>query len=174
MNGIIKHVFKPKNIIIDALTNEPKVIDEEPIILYFSLLQQGHQIFEEIYGAGIMSVIASISVDTKKITNNIKNTVAQKKLIEKEMKSNSRIMDLITNSKFISSLAAASYIKINDRGEITNTIATANELLESNMINSIVNDFEFTQKLIQMVTESLPQESRASVVKQGRNKSPKK
>lgn len=162
MSGIIKHTFIPKRIVLDEITNEPKVIEETPITFYFSLLQQGHQIFEELFGKGIMSVIADINTGTNKIASTIKNKEAKKKLMEKEMQNNVSVMNLVTNNKFITSLAAASYIKIAEDGSINNTMLTATEFLENPVTNNMITDVDFSQKLIEMLASSLPQEKSAT------------
>jgi|GEM_PF-1541420 len=171
MNGIIKHVFKPKKIMIDEATKEPNVIEGEPITFYFSLLQQGHQIFEELYGSGMMAVIAKATVDPNKVSP---KGNPKKKLENEVMPANYQVMDLVTNSKFITSLAAASYLKILDDGTIVNNLVTANEFLESEAIHGLTQDIEFAQKLMQMITDTLPQETKKTKKANSVTKSKKK
>lgn len=131
---IFKYDFSSEKVVLDKNTGEPLVVRGKSRKLYFTMNHAAHKTFEELYDEPVLSVLTSENVggDNKK-----------------------NYMKLMTNHKFILSLAASSYLKV-EGGKIINNALTADEFIEIDGIENISNDFDFVTGLIDMVFDSVP------------------
>lgn len=150
---IFKYDFAPEKIVLDKNTGEPEVLRGKTRKMFFTMNHTAHRIFEELYGEPVLTVLTSEDIKG----NNKKN-----------------YMKLMTNEKFILSLAGASYLKV-DGGKVINNEYTADEFIEIDGIKNIANDFDFVTGLIDMVFDSVPKsKSKKKNDNQRRSKNKKK
>lgn len=127
MPKIIKHTFKIPNLSVNAdgeLTENG--FSEETYT--FTLLHKGFGIYEELTGKPLMATLIELDGDE-----------AMEKMISKS---------------FISNLACASYVKI-ENGKFHNNRATAEEFKKSIAYTKVTEDVSFIQELINMAMECI-------------------
>lgn len=136
MPKIIKHTFKIPNLSVneDGELTENGFSEET---YTFTLLHKGFGIYEELTGKPLMATLIELDGDE-----------AMEKMISKS---------------FISNLACASYVKI-ENGKFHNNRATAEEFKKSIAYTKVTEDVSFIQELIGMAMECI-NDTNASKVK---------
>lgn len=117
-----------------SFENDKPVLNEIKDKCWFSLLTSSHRLFETLYGSPLLSTLSDGA-------NEADGANTQK------------AKELFLDSKFINSLAAACYLKV-EGSEVVNTEFTAQEFLKMNY--DISMDIDFIQKMMSMITECLP------------------
>lgn len=127
MPKIIKHTFKIPNLSVneDGELTENGFSEET---YTFTLLHKGFGIYEELTGKPLMATLIELDGDE-----------AMEKMISKS---------------FISNLACASYVKI-ENGKFHNNRATAEEFKKSIAYTKVTEDVSFIQELIGMAMECI-------------------
>lgn len=126
MSKIIKHTFKIPNLSIEDGELVENGFTEETYT--FTLLHKGFGIYEELTGKPLMATL--IELDSEG---------AMEKMISKS---------------FVSNLACASYVKI-ENGKFHNNRATAEEFKKSIAFSKVTEDVAFIQKLVNMAMECI-------------------
>lgn len=140
---ILKYTFKTPNLVVDEdgnLTQDG--VKEETYT--FTLLYKAIGTYEELSGEPLMATLTKLE------------------------KTDSGDIDLqkILSQDFISNLAAASYVKIEDY-KFHNNRATAEEFKKKTIYSTCMNDFDFIQKLIQMAIDCMTDENVKNEIKKG-------
>ena len=141
MPKIIKHTFKIPNLTIEDGELKENGFTEETYT--FTLLHKGFGIYEELTGKPLMATLMELDGEE-----------AMEKMISKA---------------FISNLACASYVKI-ENGKFHNNRATAEEFKKSIAFSKVTEDVAFIQKLVNMAMECINDQNNAKKT----NKSEKK
>lgn len=158
---------------IQIVNDQPCVVDLPSKTFYFSLLHGGINIFEQLFGCSILSALNGFNLvenkEIERIKREIKNEEAQKKAVNDYVGQNRRneTIKAFTDTKFIGSLIASSYLKI-ENGQIICNQYTADEIIESEYISYMLNDMNFIANLIEMVTACLNVEDESTKKKQQR------
>lgn len=147
---ILKHKFKGyENLVFSEGELKTEIIPETT--LNFSLMHNGHKLFEQEYGCSIVSAM----------------TIRGSKVDEIEA---SRVM---LNSKYVQALASATYIDISEKG-FTNDEFSIIKFKELQIYNKIINDMDFIMKLTELVTNSMPSENKNKKVTNEKDDTKKK
>lgn len=136
MSKIIKHTFRIPKLTIENGELKEDGFNEETYT--FTLLHKGFGIYEELTGKPLMATL--IELDGEE---------AMEKMISKA---------------FISNLACASYVKI-ENGKFHNNRATAEEFKKSIAFSKVTEDVSFIQKLINMAMECINDQNPKKPVK---------
>lgn len=150
MAKILKYTFKtPKLMVVDD-----ELVDNgfEEETCTFTLLHKGIGIYEEMAKEPLLATLTNI---TKKSDNSDEIDLAK-----------------VLSQDFISNLAAASYVKIEDN-QFHNNRATAEEFKKKPIYSMVATNMDFVEKLIKMATDCIQDENVRNQVKKG-DKNPKK
>ena len=135
---ILKYTFK---------LPELKLIDDELVqtgyteeTYTFTLLFKGIGIFEELANRPLLSSLMTMSGNDGDV--------------------DSKTMDSMLSKDFISNLACASYIKI-ENGKFHNNRATAEEFKKTGAYSEIFKDINFVNELMQMAIECIKDDETA-------------
>lgn len=126
---IFKHTFKIPQL---AVVNDELVeVDPKEETYTFTLLHSGIGVFEENYGKSLIGAL-----------------MAYQKLTKEE-----QVVELLDDKRFISELAAASYVKM-ENGKFENNRATADEFKHKEVAEHL-SDIDFIVGLIQMASATI-------------------
>ena len=132
---ILNYTFElPKLELVDGELVETGTIEEKHT---FTLLFKGIGIYEEMANKPLLTSLMSV-VEDGEVTSN-----AVEKILSKD---------------FISNLACASYVKI-ENGKFHNNRGTAEEFKKTNAYSEIFRDFDFITQLIEMAVDCIKEES---------------
>lgn len=148
MAKILRYTFKtPKLEIVDGELVENGSEEET---YTFTLLHKAVGIYEELAGEPLLATLSNL-----------------------ERREDGELdLQKILSQDFVSNLAAASYVKIED-DKFHNNRATAEEFKKKTIYSTCVSDFNFIQKLIGMATDCMQDENVKNKISKG-DKSPKK
>lgn len=137
---IIKHTFKfPKLSVIDGDLIEDGFTEET---YTFTLLHKGIGLYEELAGKPLVASLLEIRGDEDEVTED-------------------KIQSLFAHD-FISNLACASYVVI-DGNKFHNNRATAEEFKKTLAYRRCTEDITFVEKLLNMATECIADDTQANV-----------
>ena len=135
---ILKYTFK---------LPELKLIDDELVqtgyteeTYTFTLLFKGIGIYEELANRPLFSSLMSLGSEDGEV--------------------NEKTMDSMLSKEFISNLACASYIKI-ENGKFHNNRATAEEFKKTGAYSEIFKDINFVNALMQMAIECIKDDEKS-------------
>lgn len=127
---IFKHTFTTSNLVLDK--NGDLIEDGKIQETYtFTLVHKGMGLYEELAGEPLLKTLYGLIGSTG--AADIDPTT-------------------LLNSKFVSNLACASYVKI-EKNQFHNNRSTAEEFRRSRAFGQINQDLDFVQKLFQMAIE---------------------
>lgn len=152
MEKIIEHTFEIEGITLNHGRPETSIVQRDTV--FFSLVHKGHELFENEYGKSLMQAMT-------------KGMGKHGKLDEVALG------ERMFESRFLESLAAACYLKIDDNGNIINNAATVKEFKEKRYFKKLSSDMQFIQKLMGLVQASMPEVKENREQRRG-NKSKKK
>lgn len=129
---ILKYTFQlPKLEVIDDDLVQTGVTEET---CTFTLLFKGIGLYEELANKPLLSSLMSMGTENGEL--------------------DSKAMESVLSKEFISNLACASYVKI-ENNKFHNNRATAEEFKKSNAYSQIFQNIDFINSLIQMAVDCI-------------------
>lgn len=157
MSKVIEHTFEVetlelKNGHIETVKKEEKHL--------FSLVGAGFRLFEQEYGSPLFNTIMN------KMGNIDINQFKEIKTVTSDQLS---MMNDLLDVKFLSAVACASYLVIEDN-EIIHNDLTATQFKETKAYQQMSNDYNFIVKLLDMIVNAMPKDkSGQKQIKQNKN-----